>query len=123
MSQMTVQTILRLAFWLLLGIILAISIMPTGDAPTIFANDKLNHGLAFFTLSVMARLLWTRTHAAILFILLMLFGGGIEILQLVMGFGREADWMDFLADIAAIALGIVTGKALNSIKNKRPFTE
>ena len=117
------QTILRLAFWLLLGIILAISIMPTGDAPTIFANDKLNHGLAFFTLSVMARLLWTRTHAAILFILLMLFGGGIEILQLVMGFGREADWMDFLADIAAIALGMLTGKALNSIKSKRPLTE
>tara|TARA_R110000824_G_scaffold37547_3_gene115450 strand:- start:812 stop:1174 length:363 start_codon:yes stop_codon:yes gene_type:complete len=120
---MNSQNIFRILFWLLLGIILVISIMPAGDAPTVFANDKLNHGLAFFTLSLMARLLWTRTNAAILFVLLMIFGGGIELLQLSMGFGRDADWMDFAADVGAIALGILVGKLFWSLKSKRPVTE
>lgn len=120
---MNTQNIFRLLFWLLLGIILAISLMPAGNAPIVFANDKLNHGLAFFTLSLMARLLWTRTHAVILFVLLMAFGGGIELLQLAMGFGRDADWMDFAADIVAIALGILAGKLLWSVKSKRSVPE
>lgn len=120
---MTAPKIFRIFFWLLLGIILAVSIMPAGDAPTVFANDKLNHGLAFFTLSLMARLLWTRTHAAILFVLLMAFGGGIELLQLVMGWGRDADWLDFAADIVAIALGMLAGTLLWSVKSRSSVTE
>tara|TARA_R100001244_G_scaffold39766_4_gene35797 strand:- start:5297 stop:5659 length:363 start_codon:yes stop_codon:yes gene_type:complete len=120
---MTAPKIFRILFWLLLGIILAVSIMPAGDAPTVFANDKLNHGLAFFTLSMMARLLWMRTNGAALFTMLMAFGGGIELLQLAMGFGRDADWMDFVADIVAILLGILAGKLFWSTKRKRPATE
>ncbi|AMO72238.1 hypothetical protein [Sphingorhabdus sp. M41] len=120
---MHAQKIFRTLFWLLLGIILAISLMPAGDAPTVFANDKLNHGLAFFTLSLMARLLWTRAHVASLFVLLMAFGGAIEILQLSMGFGRDADWMDFAADIAAILLGLLAGRLLWSMTGKRSIAE
>ncbi len=109
---MKTLNIFRILFWLLLGIILAISLMPAGGAPTVFAYDKLNHGLAFFTLSLMARLLWPRTNVVILFVLLMIFGGGIELLQLTMGLGRDADWWDFAADVAAILLGISVGKLL-----------
>jgi VanZ family protein len=120
---MPAKTLFRILFWLLLAIILAISLMPTGDAPTVFANDKLNHGLAFFTLSLMARLLWNRTHAAVLFVLLMALGGGIELLQLAMGFGRDADWMDFAADVVAIVLGLLAGKIFWSLTRKRPATQ
>tara|TARA_R110001599_G_scaffold143302_1_gene324201 strand:+ start:712 stop:1074 length:363 start_codon:yes stop_codon:yes gene_type:complete len=120
---MTAPKIFRLFFWLLLGIILVISLMPAGEAPTVFANDKFNHILAFFTLSLMARLLWWRTHVGILFVLLMAFGGGIELLQLSMGFGRHADWMDFSADLVAILLGLLAGKLFWSLTGKRPLTE
>ncbi|WP_339827333.1 teicoplanin resistance protein VanZ [uncultured Parasphingorhabdus sp.] len=120
---MKTQKIFRILFWLLLGIILAISIMPAAEAPTVFAYDKLNHGLAFFTLSLMARLLWARTNAALLFVLLMVFGGGIELLQWSMGLGRDADWMDFAADIVAILLGILAGKLFWSIRGKNSVTE
>lgn len=119
---MKTQKIFRILFWLLLGIILAISIMPAAEAPTVFAYDKLNHGLAFFTLSLMARLLWARTNAAILFVLLMVFGGGIELLQWSMGLGRDADWMDFAADIVAILFGILAGKLFWSIRGKNSVT-
>ena len=120
---MKTQKIFRILFWLLLGIILAISIMPAAEAPTVFAYDKLNHGLAFFTLSLMARLLWARTNAALLFVLLMVFGGGIELLQWSMGLGRDADWMDFAADIVAILLGILAGKLFWSIRGKNSVPE
>jgi hypothetical protein len=120
---MSAQNIFRILFWLLLAVILAISLMPAADAPTVFANDKLNHGLAFFALSLMARLLWARTHAAILFVLLMAFGGGIELLQLAMGFGRDADWMDFAADIAAIVLGLLAGRLFWNLTGKRQIAE
>ena len=120
---MKTQKIFRILFWLLLGIILAISIMPAAEAPTVFAYDKLNHGLAFFSLSLMARLLWARTNAALLFVLLMVFGGGIELLQWSMGLGRDADWMDFAADIVAILLGILAGKLFWSIRGKNSVTE
>lgn len=120
---MKAQTIFRILFWILLGIILAISLMPAGDAPTVFAYDKLNHGLAFFILSLMARLLWSRTNAVVLLVLLMIFGGGIEFLQFSMGLGRDADWMDFAADIVAILLGILAGKLFWSVRGNRSVTE
>ena len=120
---MTLPPIFRAFFWLLLSTILIISQMPAADAPAVFADDKLNHILAFFTSSLMARLLWARTHAAILFGLLMLFGGGIELLQWAMGFGRDADWLDFAADIVAIAVGLLAGKALQRVITKNSITE
>ena len=101
---MKVLNIFRILFWLLLGIILAISLMPAADAPTVFAYDKLNHGLAFFTL-------------------LMIFGGGIELLQWSMGLGRDADWMDFAADIVAIVLGLLAGKLFWYMRGKRMVAE
>lgn len=120
---MTLHNIVRIIFWILLAIILVMSLMPEGDAPMIFADDKLNHILAFFTLSVMARVIWARAHAQNLFIMLMVFGGGIELLQWAMGFGRNADWMDFAADIMATGLGIAVGATFNSLVRKRSVAE
>ncbi|WP_417622828.1 hypothetical protein [Parasphingorhabdus sp.] len=115
---MSSQNIVRIFFWLLLGVILVISTMPAEDAPTVFADDKLNHILAFFILSLMARILWPRVNVVILFVMLMVFGGSIELLQLVMGFGRDADWMDFGADIIAIAMGTLSAHGLNHMRSK-----
>lgn len=117
------QNIFRISFWLLLCGVLVISIMPAEDAPTVFADDKFNHILAFFVLSFMARSLWLRVNGIIVFGLLMVFGGGIELLQLSTGLGRDADWMDFAVDIIAIALGMLSAQALNSTRSKASITE
>ena len=114
---------LRIFFWLLLGVILAISIMPSEDAPTVFTNDKLNHILAFFVLSFMARLLWPRVNSAILFSMLAVFGGSIEILQLVLETGRDADWMDFAADVLAIIFGLLSAQMLINTLGKNSVNE
>ncbi|MEH6789082.1 hypothetical protein [Parasphingorhabdus sp.] len=116
---MKILTILRLAFWLLLGVILALALMPAEYAPSVFAEDKSNHILAFFALSLMARLLWPQARLPLLFLLLTLLGGAIELLQLAMGFGREADWLDFGADVLAIALGLLVARLLASLTRKK----
>lgn len=108
----------RVFFWLLLGVILAVSIMPAEDAPTVFADDKLNHILAFFVLSFMARIAWPQFNTFLLLGMLAVFGGTIEILQFSMGLGRQADWMDFAADVLAILIGMLFGLILNSVRNK-----
>ncbi|MGB5723208.1 MAG: hypothetical protein WBM39_02235 [Parasphingorhabdus sp.] len=115
---MSNQKILRILFWLVLGTVLALSIMPPDDAPAVFANDKLNHILAFFVLSSAARILWSRVNGIILFSMLTAFGGAIELLQFAMAFGRDADWMDFAVDVIAIVLGFLTAQALNTIRNQ-----
>jgi hypothetical protein len=120
---MKAQNIFRILFWLLLGIIFAIALLPAEEAPAGFSNDKLNHFLAFLSLSLIARILYSRVNVAILFVMLALFGGAIELLQLAMALGRQADWMDFAADIAAIVLGLLAGKLLNSMTGKRSVTE
>lgn len=120
---MSSKNIFRVLFWLLLGGVLVISIMPAEDAPIVFADDKLNHILAFLTLSFSARILWSRVNAIILFSMLTVFGGGIELLQLAMGFGRDADWVDFAADVLAIALGMLLAHWINSIRSKAAITE
>ncbi len=120
---MSNKNFLRILFWLLLGGVLAISIMPAEDAPVVFADDKLNHILAFFILSFMARILWSRVGTVIMFSMLTVFGGAIELLQLAMGFGRDADWMDFAADVLAIALGMLFAHGINSMRGKAAISE
>ena len=120
---MTAPKIFRILFWLLLGVILVLALMPAESAPSVSNDDKINHILAFFTLSFMAHLLWPQARLPLLFLLLTLLGGAIELLQLTMGFGRDADWMDFVADIVAILLGILAGKLVWSMKAKRSATE
>ncbi|GAB5488100.1 MAG: hypothetical protein Pars2KO_16700 [Parasphingorhabdus sp.] len=109
---------LRIIFWLLVAGILGISTMPAQDAPTVFADDKLNHLLAFFVLSFMARIVWLHFNSVILFILLATFGGAIEMLQFSMGFGRDADWGDFAADVVAIIIGMSSAHLINKMRNK-----
>jgi hypothetical protein len=84
-------SVFRALFWPLLGAVLIVALLPANQAPTVFASDKLNHMLAFVTLSLLARVLWPRPSFIVLFALLAAFGGMVEVLQWFLGFGRDAD--------------------------------
>ena len=72
--------------------------------------DKLNHGLAFSTLAVVATMAfaaaWWRIGAALL-----AYGGLIEILQAFIP-PREADLADLLTDGLGIAFGLLLAQGL-----------
>lgn len=74
---------------------------PPGDGPGLMPWDKAGHFLSFFVLTLLLSLALPRMPRGILILVLVLAGGGIEIVQ---GYvGRDADWKDWIADIAGIA--------------------
>jgi VanZ family protein len=99
--------------WLItLGVILG-SLIPPAEmhrvAPDI--NDKLMHAGAYFLMGMwFAGSLEPKKHGW-LAIGLIALGGLIEILQYYMGFGRDADWLDFLADGLGAVLAISLARA------------
>ncbi|WP_442681403.1 teicoplanin resistance protein VanZ [Sphingomonas sp. ASY06-1R] len=95
------------AFWLAVLIAYVSAILPGAEAPHIAAWDKLNHMLAFFTITFLARAAYPRLAVLPLFALLAAFGAFIEISQAVPFIHRDAEWDDWFADVIAIVIGLV----------------
>lgn len=92
---------------LILGVVVA-SLVPGGDLPHLGISDKVEHFTAYFGLALWFGGLVMPRRYALLALALLALGGGIEIAQGLMGWGREADWHDFYAD----AIGAFAGLAL-----------
>ena len=73
---------------------------PPGDGPGLIPWDKAGHFLSFFVLTLLLSLALPRVPRGILILVLVIAGGGIEIVQSYVG--RDADWKDWIADIAGI---------------------
>jgi hypothetical protein len=114
--MMGISRLLRFIFWLMLVAIFVVALLPSKMAPVVFASDKLNHMLAFFVLAAFGKSLWPRKSLLTIFGLLALYGGMIEVFQWALGFGRDADWKDFSADVVAICFGLATVSFMNSGK-------
>jgi VanZ family protein len=104
---------LRLArLWWAIGwaMVLFITIMclePARYVPNLHLWDKAEHALAFFGLSVWFGGLTRRSRYPLIAVAMLLFGGGIEIAQGVMGLGRDMDIKDFVADGVGIAVALI----------------
>lgn len=77
--------------------------------------DKAEHSLAYLVLTGMGLVLFPR-HPRLLAAYAMAVGGGVEVLQAVMGFGRQGDWRDILAN----AIGIAAAYSLAALARLRP---
>lgn len=69
--------------------------------------DKAEHALAFFGMSVWFGGLVRRSRYPLVTLAMLLFGAGIEIAQGVMGLGRDADILDFVADAIGITVAMI----------------
>ncbi|NJC41279.1 VanZ family protein [Brevundimonas alba] len=70
--------------------------------------DKANHALAFIVLTALAGRGWPVLSRAALFLIMLVAGIGIELVQGLPQIGRDADVWDVVAD----AVGILVGLAL-----------
>lgn len=109
----------RPAYFAFVLVLLVIALVPQPQAPVGTPNDKVNHILAFFTLAFLARLLWPGTRLIVPFLWLALFGGLIEVLQHVMRLGRDGEWLDFVADVVAVAIGLAAAQLLIRLRQRR----
>lgn len=67
-------------------------------------SDKVQHFLAFAVLSVLGTLAYPRARFMLLLFGLVLFGGLIELVQLIPFLGRDADWVDWAVDTGTVVV-------------------
>jgi len=116
-------------YWLIL---LTATSIPVEKLPSIGINDKINHFIAYFVLSVLvnltliyqrkSRLLFEK--ALVATIVICLFYGAVDELHQMLVPGRFAETLDWIAD----ALGTFTGISifyflLNKLKYRLEFKE
>ena len=91
----------RLAAGLATVATLWLAFEPPGDGPGLIPWDKVGHFLSFYVLTILYVLAAPRAPRWAIVGLLVVAGGMIEIVQGQVG--RNAEWGDWLADIAGIA--------------------
>lgn len=107
MTIASIQKLMRLAFWSALLFAYVCAVIPSG--PEIGNSDKNTHMIAFFVLSYLARLGWSRKGAFRIAGALVLFGIVIELTQAIPFVHRDADLWDVVADTCGVALGLLAG--------------
>src|SRR4051812_28298331 len=80
---------------------LAKALLPGDDTTGLIPWDKAKHFIVFYALSILASLALPQSRLHRIGLVILAFGGAIEILQ---GFvGRDASWFDLLADTCGIS--------------------
>lgn len=89
--------------------ILYLSLAPTTAIPSVTLWDKIEHATAYFGLSLLG--VWAFPERVRRVVVGLILGGiGVEIAQATMGWGRDGDPLDALANTVGVAIG--TGLAL-----------
>jgi hypothetical protein len=95
--------------WAMVLFILYSTLAPASIVPDVHLNDKIEHGTAFFGLTLWFGGLVERRRFWLLGIAMSAFGAAIEVAQGTMGLGRDMDIHDWYADTCGVllALGIL----------------
>jgi VanZ family protein len=101
---MLLARLFQLLFWSALIFAFVMASLPHPPALPGDPSDKVQHILAFLVLSGLAAFAYPRLKLIVIFIGLAVFGGTFEIVQSIPQLGREPSWMDWLADVTAIAV-------------------
>lgn len=101
---------LWMGLWMLaIAIVVAGSLLPGKNLPAVPLNDKMEHFLAYAVLSASAVQLFARRLSwAVVAVLLVLMGIGLEFLQAKMALGRMLERADALANTIGVLLGLAT---------------
>jgi VanZ family protein len=92
--------------WAMVLFITVSCLEPPRYVPNLHLWDKLEHALAFFGMTFWFGGLVRRGRYPVIAVLMLLFGGGIEIAQGAMRLGRDEDIMDFVADSVGIFVAL-----------------
>ena len=85
------------------------TLTPVEELPAVSGSDKLYHLISFAILTLPIAVIRPKA-GWVIFILSVVYGGAIELLQPLIN--RNCELVDFLADVAGVALGMAMSKAL-----------
>lgn len=111
---LTVPRPLRVALFALACAVVAwASLTPVQALPTVDLWDKAEHAAAYLGLALLGA--WSFRAAPVLAGLI-LFGIGVEVLQAVMGLGRQGDALDAVANTLGVVAGLVLATAARRLR-------
>ena len=96
--------ILRIAFWAAAFFSLYMAGLPEAPQVPGTYGDKVQHGLAFAVLAVLASAAYPRVSLVVIGIGLSAFGAAIELYQMIPSVSRDGSFADWLADTGAAAV-------------------
>lgn len=92
----------RAAFWGAAAFAFLMAVLPHPPEVPGNPNDKVQHIVAFATLSVLGSFAYPATTLVSLLMRLSLFGAFIEVVQAIPVLHRDSDILDWLADTVAV---------------------
>ena len=98
-----------------LAILLYLTQAPIRDLPPVDLWDKAEHALAWAVLTACGLLLFPRRPRRIV-LLVLGYGGLVELFQALLPFGRDADWWDWVADAAGVATVLIAFGGLRRLR-------
>jgi VanZ family protein len=94
----------RIIFWVAAAFAFVMAVLPHPPEVPGHPNDKIQHIVAFATLSLLGSFAYPRTDLTKLLVRLSLFGAAIEVVQAIPFLHRDSDVLDWLADTVAAAV-------------------
>ena len=113
------ERIFQLLFWSALVFAFVMASLPQPPALPGNPGDKVQHILAFLVLSGLAAIAYPRLSLVIIFLGLAAFGGAIEAVQAIPQLGRQPSWLDWFADVAAVAAVLLVVGAFRFWRNDK----
>lgn len=101
------QLWLRRAFFVAAAFAFVMALLPNPPEIPGEPGDKIQHMMAFATLGALAAAGWRKRAILLLFVALAGFGAAIELFQAIPALHRDAEVLDWLADMAA-AIGALS---------------
>lgn len=108
-----------IAFWGALLFAYVDAVLPGRDAISLSVWDKLNHMIAFFTITFLARAAYPRLPVFRLFVMMAVFGAAIELSQAIPFIHRDAEWDDWFADMIATLIALVVAWPFAILADRR----
>jgi VanZ family protein len=105
----------RIVAWTLTMAIIILSVVPPAWRPVTGAPHRLEHFIPYLATGLAFGLGYDRKHN-LLALLLVLFCGSIEVVQLFVP-GRHARLSDFIVDALATCLGLLMASPVNQIRD------
>ena len=99
--------LLMLACWGAALFAYTMAVIPAREAIHLSPSDKVEHILAFATITLLARLAYPAIPAWRLMLVFTGFGALIELTQAIPALHRDASWWDLVADMAASAVMLI----------------
>lgn len=94
-------SVARLIFWSVLLFTCVMATLPNPPQALATPSDKINHVLAFLVLTALHKIAYRSFGFWRRMLVMAVLGGAIEVAQMIPDLHRDAEWLDWAADVGA----------------------